>query len=86
MHANFQPHLAFHLGGMRPSPLLESVAELDLRPAFLAGYRDLTKLRYDFPVVLVHGREDESAVKSLSDLLDDALQRVVPIDDIIRHQ
>jgi len=86
MHANFQPHLAFHLGGMRPSPLLESVAELDLRPAFLAGYRDLTKLRYDFPVVLVHGREDESAVKSLSDLFDEALQRVVPIDDRIRHQ
>jgi uncharacterized Fe-S cluster protein YjdI len=76
MHAALQPHFAFHLAGMHPPSEFASLAELDLRPALFAGYRDLTQLRYDFPLVLVHGREDESAVQSLSGMFDGALREI----------
>ena len=44
-------HLAFHLTGARTEGALEDTAEL--RPALFAAYSDLTRLRYDFPVVLL---------------------------------
>ena len=47
-----QSQVAFHLTGRRPAAGLEAVDPLALRPALLARYRDLTALRYDFPLVL----------------------------------
>jgi ferredoxin len=44
-----------------------------LRPALFAGYRELTQLRYDFPLVLVADRADTLFVQSLSGLIDGAL-------------
>ena len=43
-----------------------------MRPALFAGYRDLTPLRYDFPLVLGKGA-DPTGVQSLSALFDEAL-------------
>ena len=64
MHANFQPHLAFHLGGMRPSPLLELCRpNLTCGPHFwlvIATSRSCVTIFQSF---WVHGREDESAVE-----------------------
>ena len=56
MQAGLQAHIAFHLSGMRPRGELDTVDDLGLRPALLAGYRDLGKLRYDFPLVLLRER------------------------------
>jgi ferredoxin len=73
MEANTQAHVAFFLTGRRPSEHLDAVDGLDLRPALFAGYRDLTRLRYDFPLLLVGKRSDHLMVQSLSGLIDAAL-------------
>lgn len=73
MEANTQAHVAFFLTGRRPSEHLDAVDGLDLRPALFAGYRDLSQLRYDFPLVLVAKQSDRLLVQSLSGLIDGAL-------------
>src|SRR5512140_161768 len=65
MEADTQAQVAVFLTGRRPSEYLDAVDGLDLRPALFAGYRELTPLRYDFPLVL--GKEaDRTGVQSLS--------------------
>ena len=76
MEADTQAHVAFFLTGRRPSEHLDAVDGLGLRPALFAGYRELTELRYDFPLVLVDGRTDSQFAQSLSSLIDDALATV----------
>ncbi len=76
MQAELQAHIVFHLTGKSPGGNLDSVGELGLRPALLAGYRDLTKLRYDFPLVLIADGADETAAQSLSGLFDRALGEI----------
>jgi ferredoxin len=73
MEADTQAHVAFFLTGRRPGEYLDAVDGLGLRPALFAGYRDLTQLRYDFPLVLVANRCDPGFVQSLSGLVDAAL-------------
>ena len=70
MDADLQAQIAFHLTGKRPGGNLDSLDELGLYPALFAGYRDLTKLRYDFPLVLIKNGTDETSVQSLSELFD----------------
>jgi ferredoxin len=75
MEADTQAQVAFFLTGRRPSECLDDVDGLDLCPALFAGYRDLTPLRYDFPLIL--GKSlGASGVQSLSGLIDDALATV----------
>ena len=73
MEANTQAHVAFYLTGRRPSEFLDAVDGLDLRPALFAGYRELSQLRHDFPLVLVGDRGNDLIVQSLSGLIDNAL-------------
>lgn len=80
MHADYQAQIAFHLTGKSAGEGLEAVDTLDLRPALFAGYRDLTRLRYDFPVVLVSSSRDNAFVQSLSGLIDRALAEVGDIE------
>lgn len=47
-------------------------------PAPLARYRDLSALRYDYPLVLTAADGDEPPVRSLSDLVDTLLRRCAP--------
>src|SRR6516162_10082908 len=68
-------HLAFYLTGNRSRGALDAIGELGLRPALFAGYRDLTALRYDFPLVLIQGAADSPTVQSLSGLFDNLLKR-----------
>jgi ferredoxin len=76
MQADTQAQVAFLLTGRRTSEHLDAVDGLGLRPALFAGYRELTELRYDFPLVLVDGRADELFAQSLSGLIDGALASV----------
>jgi len=76
MEADTQAHVAFFLTGRRPSEHLDAVDGLGLRPALFAGYRELTQLRYDFPLLLVPGRTDPLFAQSLSGLIDGALASV----------
>jgi len=76
MQAKQQDQLIFHLTGRRVNDGLAAIDGLDLRPALLAPYRDLTSLRHDFPVVLVERGPD--FVQSLSSLVDAVLRDVAP--------
>jgi hypothetical protein len=78
MAAKFQDQTVFHLTGKRVNEELESIDPSGLRPALLAGYRDLTRLRYDFPLVLVEEAADASFVSSLSALVNTVLQQLAP--------
>lgn len=76
MEAEFRAQLAFHLTGRKTGDKLDTPGEAGLRPALLAGYRDLTKLRYDFPLVLIANGADETAVQSLSGLFNHILEEI----------
>ncbi len=73
MHSELNAQLAFHLTGVRSADAVAPVEGLALRPALLAGHRDLARLRYDFPLVLVDDAADGQFVRSLTDLVDEAL-------------
>ena len=73
MEADTQAHVAFFLTGRRQGGDLNAVDGLGLRPALFAGYRDLTQLRYDFPLVLAANGSGEGFAQSLSGIVDGAL-------------
>ena len=79
MHADLNAQLAFHLTGARSAAALEPVDARTLKPALFAAYRDLTALRYDFPLVFA-----EDSVVPLSRLVDEALAGVT--DERVRQQ
>lgn len=81
MDADLQTHIAFYLTGKRASSHLLAVDGLKLRPALFSNYRDLTRLRYDFPLVLVSDRPDGGFVESLSGLIDAILDKIARGDD-----
>lgn len=80
MQTGLQAHIAFHLSGMRAGSELDPIDGLGLRPALLAGYRDLTSLRYDFPLVLT----PEGGVQPLSGLIDGVLKTIATGPDAER--
>ncbi|NOR18807.1 MAG: hypothetical protein GQ538_01795 [Xanthomonadales bacterium] len=65
---------AFHLVGDRSGLSVEEAKSWSFRPALFANYRDLKRLRYDFPLVLGSGGEQDW-VRSLADSTDFALQK-----------
>jgi len=73
-----QEHVVFHLTGKRVGAGTEPVEGLHLRPALFARFGDLTRLRYDFPLVLVQPGADAEYARSLSELLDAALNKIAP--------
>ncbi len=88
MQAAHQAQVTFYLTGQGTGAGLDTVAGLGLRPALLSGYRDLTALRYDFPVVLLAGASDTDAVHSLTELFDSALAAALDGEanpDRLRH-
>ena len=92
MEADLQSQVAFYLTGRRPagSPaVLDAIDGLALRPALLARYRDLSALRYDFPVVLVRDAAGADCIRSLSGAMDELLREAAPTgidgDRVRRH-
>ncbi len=81
MDADLQAHVAFYLTGKRLNSQLQAIDGLGLRPALFAGYRDLTRLRYDFPLVLLTDRPDGAFVEPLSGLIDAILDKIARGDD-----
>ena len=76
MAATSQDEKLFHVTGKR-SDALAAIDVGTLRPALLAGYRDLARLRYDFPVVLADPGGPEYAV-SLSATVNRLLADLAP--------
>ncbi|MBL0171758.1 MAG: hypothetical protein IPP90_13745 [Gemmatimonadaceae bacterium] len=81
MEADTQAQVAFFLTGSRPVKYLDAVDGLGLKPALFAGYRELTQLRYDFPLVLMPARADGVYALSLSGVVDRALALVAQGSD-----
>jgi len=68
----------FHRAGEIGIPNPGEVGEPPLRPALLAPYRDLSTLRYDYPLILVEDAGEGACVRSLSGVLDCVLQEIAP--------
>jgi len=75
--ATSQAHTVFHLTGKR-SAGLSPIDVGTLRPALLAGYRDLSRLRYDYPVVLPETGSNDQYVLSLTAIVNRLLADVAP--------
>lgn len=80
MEADLQKHVAFYLTGKNPGGSLDAIDGLKLRPVLFAGYRDLTRLRYDFPLVLLD-LPGAACVQSLSGVFDGILNQIAVGDD-----
>lgn len=50
----------------------------DLHPAVLARYKELARLRYDYPLVLSRGDVEGEIIQSLSSIVDGVLQQMAP--------
>ncbi|MBM3554081.1 MAG: ferredoxin [Alphaproteobacteria bacterium] len=80
MESEHRAQIAFHLSGRRGGGPAQSLVAAGLRPALMAGHRDLAKLRYDFPLILLSGKDGET-VKSLTDLFDQLLDTIAKGSD-----
>ncbi len=78
MAAGLNEQRLFFTTGRRHGEGVDAIDDLALRPALLARYRDLTRLRYDYPVVLVDKGSEAGAVRSLASVVDDVLREVAP--------
>jgi len=76
--ARFPEQALFFATGKRHGEGIDPIDGLGLRPALLARYRDLTRLRYDFPLVLVDNGASAGELRSLTSIVDDVLQKVAP--------
>ncbi|MEE8445027.1 MAG: hypothetical protein V3S44_06725 [Alphaproteobacteria bacterium] len=73
--------VAFHLTGKHARRVPEDLAAGGFRPALLTGYRELAKLRHDYPLVLVAADDDDDGaapVRSLSAIFDAIARRIAP--------
>ena len=77
MAAKFQDQTVFHMTGKRSGDGLAAL-QAGFRPALLAAYRDLTRLRYDYPVVLLERDIGTDYVKSLSSVIGDLIAEIAP--------
>lgn len=82
MQAELQAQIAFHLTGRLPQGEFAAFASSELQPAILAGYRDLTALRYDYPLVFVN--DGKQPLQSLSGLINATLKTLADDSDIGR--
>jgi hypothetical protein len=78
MVARFQDQLVFHMTGKRAGDGLAPIDSGALRPALLAHYRDLTQLRYDFPLVLPVPSAEADYAYSLSGIVGALLAELAP--------
>jgi len=69
------PLVAFHLIGDRNALETPGTEPGHVRPALFGEYHDLSRLRTDYPLVLVTGPTGGPWIKSLSDIVDELIQR-----------
>jgi hypothetical protein len=72
------PLAAFYLVGDRSQIRAEEAGLPGLVPALFSQYRDLSRIRHDFPVVLIDPPATAGWIKSLTDTFDDLLQELAP--------
>lgn len=80
MDAELQTQISFHLAGRKSGAEADGALGADTRPALLARCRDLTALRYDFPLVLLRDANDKGYVQCLSGIVDNVVHGLVKDD------
>ena len=78
MSVALQELINFHLTGKRGNAQTQSMAGADTVPALLAPYRDLSSLRYDYPMILVEGAETQAFVDTLTGVINRLLRDIAP--------
>jgi len=78
MSVNMQEMINFHLTGRRAAGAEANELPARACPAVLASYRDLTKLRYDFPLILVDDAGSQVFADSLSNVINRMLRDIAP--------
>lgn len=78
MSVALQELIHFHLTGKRDNAQIESMAGTDMVPALLAPYRDLSRLRYDYPLILIEGPDTQAFVDTLSGVINRLLRDIAP--------
>ncbi len=79
MDTSLRDQVVFHLTGRRGTPASDDAVVAGMRPALLAPYRQLSSLRYDFPVILVDSADEGDAyARSLTQVVDEALRKSAP--------
>ena len=78
MSVALQELINFHLTGKRDNAQTENMAGADMVPALLAPYRELSQLRYDYPLILVDGAETQAFVDTLSGVINRLLRDIAP--------
>jgi hypothetical protein len=78
MDQMLQVQTVFHLTGQQPAAPLEAIGKLGLRPALLARYRDLARLRYDFPLVLTDAGPGGPVARPLSSIVNEVAHNTAP--------
>ena len=78
MDQMLQVQTVFHLTGQQPAAPLEAIGKLGLRPALLARYRDLARLRYDFPLVLTGAGPGGPVARPLSSIVNEVVRDTAP--------
>ncbi len=69
---------AFHLIGRAAESGLDDASCSELKPALYAGFKDLNRVRHDFPLVLGNYDNAGSFARSLSDIVNEALEKTAP--------
>ena len=78
MATRYREQQLFFSTGRRHGEGVDPIDGLGLRPALLARYRELGRLRYDFPLVLVDKGPGAGTLRSLSSVVDEVLQEIAP--------
>lgn len=68
----------FHLAGQVSGEGLFDISGRGFRPALFSAYGDLSKLRYDYPVVLIRQINGGASLRSLSEVFTEILGEIAP--------
>ena len=78
MAARYHEQRLFFSTGRRQGEGVDAIDGLSLRPALLAPYRDLSRLRHDFPLVLIDRGPGAGTIRSLSSVVDELVTEIAP--------
>jgi hypothetical protein len=88
MGVEMQEMIHFHLTGRKGDSEVEGVTQRDICPALLASYRQLPKLRYDFPLILLDDDSSQAFMDTLSGVMNRLLREIAPVGNAgarLRH-
>ena len=81
MSVEMQEMIHFHLTGKRGDRETGAAVQPGTWPALLAPYRQLPKLRYDFPLILLEGDDTHAFLDTLSGVMNRLLREIAPEGD-----